>query len=302
MKTYAIKMYFNTPLHIGEQGLGMEEADTIIHSDTLYSAIHHTWLKFELVNSPLPITISSAYPFVDHTYYLPKPGLEPPGFDNTEIRESYAKSVKSTAFLSHNTFKKWISREAVDYTGMEAESQLLAKHISNTVRPRVKIDRINSQTALYFVGEVTFTRGRAGLYFIVRCMEDVYKKLQVVMRVLADEGLGGERSSGYGRFDVQFMENFMIPEVNNGSKYVSISLYYPASEKEFKGAMESYQLYRRGGWTTGEDVNYPHKRVTMFSEGSVFNKKVTGTVIDVSPAGVKHPVYRYGKAFLVQTR
>jgi len=302
MPTCAAKLFFTSPLHVGELGLGMEEAGTIIHSDTLYSAIHQTWLKVYEANGPLPIKISSAYPFVDDIYFLPKPGLEPPGFEDTELRETYAKPVKSTAYLSHKIFERWIKREAVDYGEMEKETKLLEESVRKEIRPRVKLDRINSASALYHIGEVSFAKGRAGLYFVIQCSEDVYKKLQGVMKILADEGLGGERSSGCGRFEVQFLEDFILPQADNGKRFVTISLYYPASQEEFKGAMESYQLCRRGGWTAGRGKNYPHRRVIMFSEGSVFNKEVEGAVVDVAPPEIRHPVYRYGKAFLLKAR
>jgi len=302
MHAYAVKLFLTSPLHIGELGLGMEEAGMIIHSDTLYSVIHQTWLKVYSGDGPLPIKISSAYPFIDNIYYLSKPGLEPPGFDDSDLRETYAKPVKSTAFLSHRIFKKWISRETVDYEEMEKETKFLEDNIKNTVRPRVKLDRINGQSVLYHIGEVSFAKGHAGLYFFVQCSENLYEKLQQIMRILSDDGIGGEKSSGYGQFEAQFIKDFIVPEVDDGKQFVSISLYYPASKEEFKGAMKSYQVCRRGGWTTGQDTNYAHKRVIMFSEGSVFNKEVAGSVVNVAPSGIKHPVYRYGKTFLIKAR
>lgn len=302
MPVYGIKLFFTSPLHMGELGLGMEDAEIIIHSDTLYSAIHNTWLRVYDAGGPLPLKISSAYPFVDDKFYLPKPGLEPPGFDDLETRESYAKTVKGTAFLSFDVFKRWIERQKVDYETVVKENNFLECKIEKIVRPRVKLDRVDMSSALYHIGEVIFEKGHAGLYFAVQCSEETYKKLKVIMRILADEGIGGERSSGYGRFKVEFIEDFELPEVEGGRRFVGISLYYPASKEEFKGAMESYMVVRRGGWTAAGGNNYPIKRIVMFSEGSVFKKMVEGAVADVAPTAAGHPVYRFGKAFLLRAR
>jgi len=300
MPNYAVKLYFTSPLHVGE--LGMEDTSSLIHSDTLYSAIYQTWLKLFAVKGDLPIIITSAFPFVDEKYYLPKPGLEPPGFEDLEIREIYSKSIKGTSFLSEDIFKKWINGSPVDYKEMEKDIDILNTNIKKQIRPRVSLDRLSSTSALYHVGEVYFTPKRAGLYFIVNCTEDIYKKLKAVMRILSEEGLGGERSSGYGRFEVNYINNFIVPEVVNGKKYVTLSLYYPYSKEEFIGALESYQVSRRGGWTTGKEKNYPQKKVIMFSEGSVFNKEVKGKVVDVASSDIDHPVYKNGKVFLVKVR
>ncbi len=40
----------------------------------------------------------------------------------------------------------------------------------------------------------------------------------------------------------------------------------------------------------------------MFSEGSVFGREVVGEIADVSPDEEGHPIYKYGKAFLVKAR
>lgn len=303
MPIYAVKLFFTAPLHAGELGLGMEETASIIHSDTLYGAIHKAWHRLYTTEGPLPFKLTTAFPFVGKTYYLPKPRLVPPGFENDhELRETYAKAVKDTGYLALDTFGCWLKNCSVDYLKMVEENELLGKHIKVEGRPRVTVDRLDCSSALYHVSAVHFRQGKAGLYFLVDCSEDCFVKLQSVVRLLEEEGLGGERSSGYGRFAAEFIKDFTLPECSAGKRFVSLSLYHPASQEEFRGALASYQLLIRGGWTESNKGNRTIKRIIMFSEGSVFNKQVEGMVQDVSPSGYAHPVWRFGRAFLVKAR
>lgn len=302
MPCYAIKLYFQSPLHMGQRGLGMEDTAVMIHSDTLYSVLHRTWLRLYPAAGPLPLRLTSAYPFVGDVFYLPKPGLEAPGFSDTTVRETYAKDVKDTPFISSDIFSQWIRGDQVDYGKMLKDNQLLGNNLQKEVRPRVKIDRINRATSLYRVGEVNFRRNVAGLYFVLHCSQDVYERMKTVISLLEEEGIGGERSSGYGRFKAEYLKNHRLPEVSTGKRWVGLSLYYPSSQEELFGAMVSYQVYERCGWTRTKVGSYLQKSILMFSEGSVYKKEVSGAVADVAPTAVEHPVYRFGKAFLVKVR
>jgi CRISPR-associated protein Csm4 len=296
-------MFFKTPVHLGELGIGMEESGSMIHSDTLYSAIHQSWIhcRQEALPGPLPLLISSAYPFFDEKFFFPKPGLPAPGFDEPDVREEYGKMVKKTTFLPLDLYTSWIDGQPIDYERLTAESNGLAKNMSKSVRPRVNLDRINNASGLYFVGHVSFKTGRSGLFFLCECFDELFEKLQGVIRFLGEEGIGGERSCGYGQFEPEFIDRFDIPESEQGEHYTNLSLYYPASQAELAGSVYSYQLAQRGGWTL-DKTNIRHKQVLMFQEGSIFNRKVGGAVVDVAPAAFGHPIYRYGKAFLLRVR
>lgn len=302
MPYYGVKMYFVSPVHIGKHGIGMEGSDIIIHSDTLYSIIFQMRVKMYGIAEHLPIKITSAFPFVRDVYYLPKPGLKPPGFHKEEIRAEYAKTVKSTSFVSLDIFDKWIKEEEIDYKKLVEIGDLLSSNIKVDVRPRTAIDRLSSDTVLYFGGETIFRKGEAGLYFAIDCQKDEWKMLREIFSLLQEEGIGGEKSSGYGRFKTEFIEDFELPTVNDGTKYITLSLYYPINKEEITNAALSYQLVQRSGWSLREGKHVLQKRVLMFSEGSVFGREVVGEIADVSPDEEGHPIYKYGKAFLVKVR
>lgn len=293
---YAVKMKIRSPLHIGKEGLGMEEASMLIHSDTLYCAIYSAWQDLYPFEGELPIRISSAYPYVEDTFFFPKPRLPAPGFEDAATRDTYAKDVKKAAFVDHDSFGDWLRGEPTDFERLKQRVQLVKENVTDSVRPRVSLDRVSCDTSLYFIGEVLFNQDRdCGLYFLVDCETTYWNKLKTVLEHLGECGIGGERSCGYGRFLPAFQEDFELPAPVSGSKYLSLSLLLPAGPEEASRA-HSYQLLKRGGWSK----DTPHQQVFMFAEGSVFNSPVEGMTATVADVG--HPVYRMGRSFLVKAR
>lgn len=304
MRCNGVKMYFTSPVHIGKQGIGMEGSDLTIHSDTLYSVIFQTLLRMygTIDKGELSIRLTSAFPFVGSLYYLPKPGIRPPGIENAELPTEYAKEIKSASYVTVDLFRKWIGGEALDFEALRDSQQELKRHIKVSVRPRVTVDRVCSDTALYFEGSTFYRRGQAGLYFLVQCGEKEWEMIRRAFVFLQEEGIGGERSLGYGKFKVEFLEDFELPSIDDGEKYVTLSLYHPQSGDEIKDAALSYQLVQRCGWSIIEGRHVLQKKVLMFAEGSVFSREVEGDIVDVSPLQGAHPVYKYGRAFLVKAR
>lgn len=298
MPLYAVKMKMQSPMHIGEVGLGMEEALTFVHSDTLYSAIYSAWVDLYEHEGELPILITSGFPYVGDMFFLPKPGLTPPGFDRADVRDTYTKRVKSAQFVDVDTFEKWVSGQMVDYEAFCRALDRLSEAVAYRLRPRVTLDRVTNDSSLYHIGEVLFRRDLdAGLYFAVECAESDWETLKAAVRHLGERGIGGERSAGYGRFEPEFVEEFSLHGSPSGSRYVALSLVLPKNPEEAAKAL-SYTLVRRGGWTG--DVR--QKTVYLFGEGSVFSDRVEGRVCDVAGRGLPHPVYRNGRAFLVTAR
>lgn len=293
---YAVKLNIQSPLHIGKEGLGMEDSSVMLHSDTLYSAIYSAWTELFQIEGELPIRSSSAYPYVKDIYFFPKPGLPAPGFEDAEKRDSYAKDVKKAAFVDFDTFQYWINGETIDFERMKEKNNLLKSFVVSTVRPRITLDRITHDSSPYFIGEVHFDRSAdCGLYFVVDTDPDNWDKLNRVMVYLGESGIGGERSSGYGKFTPFFLDDFKLPSVVDGGRHLTLSLILPRDKEEATKAI-SYRLLRRSGWSK----NTPHKQVHMFAEGSVFSTPVEGKTAIVADVG--HPVYRYGRSFLVKVR
>lgn len=293
---YAVKLNFKSPVHLGEEGLGMEEASLVLHSDTLYCALYSAWQELFTIEGELPVRLSSAYPYVENTFYFPKPGLPAPGFEDLEKRNLYAKDVKRASFIDLDTFQSWINGKAIDFERVKESNNQLSKKVNSTIRPRVTLDRITCNSGLYYIGEVHYDGScDCGLYYLAEADTENWGRLQKVMVYLGEVGIGGEKSSGYGRFIPSFIDNFQPPFAEEGDRYLTLSLLLPGDRDEAKQAY-SYRLIRRGGWS----MDTPHLKVHMFTEGSIFSAPVEGKIAIVADVG--HPVFRCGRSFLVKVR
>jgi len=169
--------------------------------------------------------------------------------------------------------------------------------------PRVAIDRKTNSSHIYHFGEVSFAKD-CGLYFLVDSrLKEYEKRVEATIRVLGDEGIGGDRTYGKGLFNAEFDEIELNMESKN--HFVTLSLFYPQEEELSRLKDRYYELITRGGWIYSTDAkNLRRRTVRMFSEGSVFsaesNSGLYGGLANVKPNDfAEHEVYRYGYAFAV---
>ncbi|MHA1974147.1 MAG: type III-A CRISPR-associated RAMP protein Csm4 [Candidatus Hodarchaeales archaeon] len=308
--------------HLGEAGIGVESTEVMIHSDTLFSAIVSAWrhidgldadskisllTPFVCSDGDMPLYLSSAFPYIENILLLPRP----------RIKLGEDKSTKKIDFISVEALQEIVQKEfdkketvkngKVMITETEREminSDWVCKSGRKSRTPRVAIDRITSQSEIYFCGRVTFEEN-CGLYFWADIRNREYKAhLDRALDFLSDEGIGGERSIGHGQFTFNCNEN-ELPTFNSpnasSTRYLTLSLYHPTkdevcSNKVLDGA--SYEFFDRGGWIYSPDSkSRRRRRVKMFKEGGLFSRPVAGDIVSVEPAGFPHPVYRYGLAF-----
>jgi len=299
-----VKIIFKTPLHIGEAGIGLEETSQFIHSDTLYSAIFQAWLRL-FGETMSDVVLTSAFPFVGNIYYFPRPLLPIPDF-TSDLALQYGKAIKRIRFVDYDNFKKWITGMPLDLEEVLNTSDIISKAIISAVQPKVSLDRMTLASNLYYVGETVFANSLgAGLFFLVKLKAEQMPKFKAALKFLGEEGIGGRRSQGYGAFEAEFEDSFYLDEPETPNAYVTLSLFHPASDGEIRDNLYSYRLVERTGWLEGEKANFGmrHKRVLMIAEGSVFHRRVSGTVVDVAPSGFDaHPVYRNGLAFIIGAR
>lgn len=294
-------------------------------------------------NEP-PFLISSAFPYADEILTFPLPlsinwdkyadgGVierlnagrsEEEKIDKFDI----LKRLKKVKFVSEKIFWRIIEDESeiknyindkniiqgilFDDEGVERLKEQFGLKENKNIRiwrerevPRVVIDRKTNVSNIYHFGEVFFAKS-CGLYFLMDLRKEKYeKKVEAAIRVLGDEGIGGDRTYGKGLFKVEFKEIEMNIEPRN--HFVMLSLYYPR-EKEISMLRDGYyELINRGGWIYSIDAkNLRRRTVRMFTEGSVFKfreeseSELNGSLADVKPEKfTEHNVYRYGYAFAV---
>jgi len=356
-KTYLIKLDFQSPLHLGEPGAGMERTLTYIPSDTLFSALCNAWAliygKGELEDllqrfgQDAPFRLSSAFPRLtiegngqqEDIFYLPKPLMPPrlpkPGGSGENQREKNKeyldKALKRTGgYLNLEFFNEWITHPFLPsvqaYKSLELASLLFHLVYNKTLLARVSLDRRSSQSTLFFCqlakfGTRHFVQGRkeakatGGLFCLLRTIDEtVANRLSSCFTILGEQGIGGERSVGCGRFKADWKsgDNLVAQTELPGKGYMTLSLYHPSlSERDLiKNRLSGsplpligYELIRTGGWIDSPFITRPQRKAGrfMFREGSVFSFEPKGEIVDVTPTpnpGV-HPVYRNGIAFSV---
>jgi CRISPR-associated protein Csm4 len=297
-------------------------------------------LKSFLESSTIPVRMSSTfiYRYQDNnfTYYLPCPLKFPPNYPEDDL--AFFKSYKKLRYLPLKVWQRWYQGQ-----GFTSDNQKeLIKDIqkSNTDGdlkkagafdygsyykidrfPKVAIDRVTRATNFYHTGFTQFIwekddngkETRSGLYFLLNFSEikqQLENKLQAALNLLGDEGLGGERSSGAGRFQVEYWGNLSTDwqEVVNFKEethqYCLLSLFWQKSLDASFLNDSSYEIIERGGWIgspySGRQLR--RKKVHMFAEGSVFASEPLGELANVTPEEFRknngeykpHAIYRNG--------
>jgi len=259
-------------------------------------------------------------------YYLPKPLEFPKGYPKDDLK--FTKTYKKRDYLPLEIWQRWYQGDGFaerDIADLIAETEKKANGTEQLHRletfdykqaykihqtPKVAIDRTTRSTNFYHTGFVQFEWEQAkqsGLYFLLNFPErnqELEDKLHAALELLGEEGLGGERSSGAGRFEIEWLElpKEWLDVVNfkQTTHYSLMSLFWELPlPKELlpKDKIASYAIQERGGWiaspSSGRQLR--RKMVRMFAEGSVFPVEPLGTLADVTPDKFKqHKIYRSG--------
>ena len=328
------RLTFKTQLHLGrasgpvqEGSLGLEKTETYIPADTLFSAICQTWTTFYDPESlttflkgytedstVLPFMLTSTFPFAKDVYFFPKPLM----------LSTPSKKSKRVRFVSQSLFQNIVSGnppefnenqlvngEEVWMTPEEREQLETSDDEDFTIwttntRPRVTLGSRNSGSEIWHVQTVQFNTN-CGLWFAAQFDSDETKhKIETLLRVLGDTGIGGERNAGYGTFD--FTEATLeIPTPETGSQFVTLAPICPKSPEQLTRLLTgniAYTLNPLTGWVSTTGTTSRRKQVSMFAEGSILHASDThiGRLVDLRPDNWEHPVYRYGYAWQVGTK
>ncbi len=329
MEIRCFKLRFKKPIHIGGNQPGFEHTDEFIHSDTLFSALINAWQmlypddmdiffppsKNGSLDFPF-FKISSAYPFVKNQLYFPKPswklGTPQITFHSPEI----AKKIKKLSWIELSIYESWLNGELEEFIPEETYGE--GRYWNRGVKserdqefypaliedsPRIVKDRTTETTDIFYFSRLFFAEG-CGLFFLADFQDDsVIEKFRASLRLLGDEGIGGDRSVGNGQFELE--ETTVEIRSPKDSEYsVSLSLVHPKNgEAKMLGEDSSYDLITRRGWVHSErGLPLRRQTVRMFTEGSVFAEMSPEgdlvRVLDKTTApDLDHDIFRYGKCF-----
>jgi CRISPR-associated protein Csm4 len=317
MKCEIVKLFFKSPLHIGEREGLMEDSNFIIHSDTLFSAICNAFRSLygnkaleELLNLFIknpPFFLSSAFPFFKGNLLFPIPlNFKPP--------EEDFKSYKKLQLIPEELWDELCNGKPLrkdDYEFIQDRKAILPRNEVRKLKDknyciweereiqRISLDRITSTSNIFNFREISF-KENSGLFFLIDWKNPSFsRKIEASIRLLGEDGIGGDRGIGKGVFTTEFSEY----EINypKGNDYLILSLFFP-SQDEMKDFAGIYDFKLRGGYVLSFDNTTRRKKyVRMLTEGSIIkNKKPIGSFVDITPDGFKgHRVYRYGYAFSI---
>lgn len=327
-----IKLDFGrSPAHFGERGIGIEETSERVRSDTLFSAWITSYaqlfggqavgdlLKKFSTEPETPFRLSSTFIYQglgdNAVYYLPRPKAFPAKYPFGKDLD-FTKDYKKLDYLPLEIWRKWYqSEEGFSKEDLKTKAIASYKDAFKIERvPKVAIDRTTRATNFYHTGFVQFQweTNPSGLYFLLHFPEAnpaLEHNLRAAIEFLGEEGIGGERSSGAGRFKVAWKEDLSdewqeVVTFSGTDQHSLISMFWDSSLDTKLLEKASYELLERGGWITSPSSGRQSRRksVQMFAEGSVFSGIPQGKLADVTPDGFDNPrqgghkIYRSGIA------
>lgn len=301
MKLTAVRFKPKSSFHLGTREKWKETTDVFPRSDTLFSAFCHCYLllygkeKLEsllkkFISSPEPpFLISSVFPCYKSTFYFPAPLSFIP----------YKKELKKI---------KWFSKEELENHLKDPEyfhhNSLTPKEMFYKVEyaPGVGLSRLNYRPEKrFFHSGIVFYKREVELFFLIKFNDfQLEKEVNAVWNLLADEGIGGDRSTGKGFFEKPVIEKIEINVPSQANGIYSLSLYYPDIKRDELNGIEKgfYSLLERKGYIFSMGGKpYRRRSIRVFAEGSVFPSipAKRGLLVDITPGVYSlHRVYRYG--------
>jgi len=328
MSLVAYRMGFKGPIHLGTGREGdLADLDALPRSDTLAAAIISLWRHVvpsasghditHLAERP-PFVISSAFPVLrvggkwEPLLFAPVSIFD--GIGN--LREGLRKAFKKIRFAEVVSIRALLRGDLPDKRSIVGEALLASDFAgelwNNQFRLRLQVDRLGDRPMegrLYEFGGLHLgdeVKLSVLLDFIDEsCRPDV----EAALRLLGDEGLGGDRTVGYGGFEIEHIDENFDPKLGSGAR-LSLSLLHPSPDEVEHGLLDApaeYLITQRGGWATASSgASFRRKLANMLAEGSVIqdlgrrrygNSPVTREGGD--GFGPSHPVFRPGGAVTI---
>lgn len=329
-----------TPWRIGPDHGALDQSEAVLHSDALYSAFclafeQLGWLEEWLNATANPystpaVRFSSCFPWQRGLLFAPPPmGLWPPAETPgaaTKLRWKGAHLVPTTVISS------LLRGEALDEKAwsVDAHSGCLIPTggrfptgpFRRMRRSSVAVDRVTGSNIQPWAAGCLQFAPASGLWcaaeFVNATAYAVWSpKLECAFRLLADSGLGGLRSRGFGRSRTPDLQPGVLQELllpgpqltqaaapNGGDRsWWMLSLFSPGASDRVAWGSGNYALIERSGRVASHaGAGLVKKSSRLVREGSMLVSQgaLTGSVRDVAPDGAPHPVWRAGFAVAIE--
>lgn len=324
MRYEIILFRFTSPVHFGDaaEGGDLGEILSYCRADTFFSALcrEAADISQELLACVVEgvqrgkLRFSDLFPWKKGTscyeLYLPRPVMNLPHTEQAktlsyeEVREQSGerKKYKKRSFIRASEMESYLQERNISAQPDFGKEELRTQYNAREKRP-------------YGIGAYHFMPD-AGLYLILSGDEELAEKLEPLIKLLGMAGIGGKRSSGFGKYifeddplDLSDENTYGGDDVSlykmlcagHSNCYMALSSFLP--EKLEVGDMSSGtgKIIKRGGFAWSREMTGPAKvsSVYMMASGSCFSKRLKGRIADVNNGSVPHPVYKYGKGLFV---
>ncbi|NBV98377.1 MAG: type III-A CRISPR-associated RAMP protein Csm4 [Proteobacteria bacterium] len=312
MKTFKVSIEFKTLPRFGKAGLDDQDVRDHLGADQFFSAISLAWIEVygldDYLNSVLnpflegrfPWLHSSFFPELKERFYIPAPLLNRAGSKSTldkKERQPWIKYEALNKMLSGQDLIKEDYESAIQdysYQAVNLNDPSDPKpYITSVLGPNIAMLDNNTKNAslpLVLSG------------FLDLADDKLLEKIKAVCDFLKDEGIGANRSSGYGQIkEVRIEEYENLVKTENPNLWITLSDYLPKAEELslIKNSRRSaYKLISKSGWVYNSAAHASDKRklkTYMMAASSSFDFKPVGSIINVG--NPEHPSYRYGLAY-----
>lgn len=292
------------------------------------------------VEGARPIYISSAFPYIEKKgvpiqHYLPRPLLPDAYYERHEERlDRYIKDKGLQGFEAgkfNARRRKLLKPHPLIELNDCVQGNWMPKDSSPTAEPELQVSPMTHNTIDRLTGSTLTTNNRgqlfhteeryvypsfnpsidledqrqygAGLYFLAHPDSDMVT-LSAVLRLLEQFGIGGDRSSGKGRFDI-VIADLDIKDHASPNARMNLSLYHPklneleAYDSAPDDSPLQYKTIVRQGWK----VANLKKPLLYFQEGSVFplmdGSYRAGQNTDAGEHEEGHRITQYGIGLMI---
>jgi CRISPR type III-A-associated RAMP protein Csm4 len=277
------------------------------------------WLGATAQSDRPQVRISSAFPYSGQHVFVPPPRHTwPPGLPS-KVRWKAARLVPlslTPTLLREEDLdqERWAADPVSSCLLPVGKHGVSAPPFRIGLRATTPVDRITGTSSEAFTSAcLEFTQG-SGMWCLVafdgdEARETWADRVRSAFRLLADSGVGGERSLGWGRsrspqfqdVDVDQFLSADAGEAENGNTgYWLLSLFSPGPGDHIDWRRGDYTVVTRSGRVEATGEFKQSSR--LIEEGSVVfaGESPVGVARDVAPQGSPHPVYRSGFAIAVR--
>lgn len=332
------------PWRYGPGNGGRDRVDSQFRSDRLFSAVTlamkrlgwlDEWIAATVKAPVSAVAAASLFPSQGQTLFVRPPATlwPPPAALLTtpspmflsKIRWNAATFVPAalveTILMGQNILAdQWLPDPESEC--LLRRDRLSAPPFRTVMRSGAAVDRTTASTAAVHASACVEFEPGAGLWTVLRfrdesAQSDWGQRVRAAFRLLADEGFGGKRTSGWGQSEAPEFQDGTWPAIlfpklaraaakaqsgtENGSAedpplHWLLSVFTPAASDTIDWSAGDYNVLMRGGYV--DNAASLKKEVRMISEGSVLAsaEDLKGAAVDVAPEGYAHPVYRSGIA------